>query len=452
MAMRVKSYESSQRSKSLPNADTGPLANDSAAFGGADKTGASIQRFAEAAQSLNESVFDAGLRARKKAEEDELALKLMEARQRDKSLWDEQWESIKESAPSVVDTSNPPAAAPGETPLSITQRTEKFWDELAASRMESLGGQHPGAARYIVNNWWGMREKALETAAAHEKEQDLARRTGLFDTELSSAAPVLANPDTPPETRQSLHHMLDRKARAIFSASAPQLGLLEQFKAAQDNTAREARAQGHRETVFTGLSALPPEEAQARLATPETRRGLGLSDAEAADMSGMLRAKSAFDAEQEEAGKAAYTARMAEQLADLFQGPGAVGQEAADAGQGTEPAPVAAYRLISDSGLPPHVKDTALARIMDGTFGRQDDLKIKAALVSGLASGALTESAIDEASISGGLTAATVSGIREFNKTLQGEDGLLFRGGCEILENSLPPGAPPEQRAAWRKP
>ena len=195
---------------------------------------------------------------------------------------------------------------------------------------------------------------------------------------------------------------------------------------------------------FCVSQILLPYELRARF--KQQARSYPVSDAEAADMSGMLRAKSAFDAEQEETRKAAYTAQMADKLADLFQTPSTMGQEAAD-GQGTEPAPVAAYRFISDSGLPPHVRDTALARIMDGTFGKQDDLEIKAALVSGLAFGALTENAIDKASLSGGLTAATVSGIREFNKTLQGEDGLLFRGGCEILENSLPPGAQPEQRA-----
>lgn len=440
MAMRIKNYQSSQRPGALPAVSAGPLAGDSAAFGGNGKSPAAMQRFAQAAVDLGDAAV--------KARENELALQLIKAEQEDRSAW-ERFRGEIFTPSGTPDT----GLSPGREPPSLPQQAEEFWDRLAGERMAALGRQHPTAERYIVNTWWPMRENAVAQATEHAALQDRARRDALFTTELDSAAPILANPDTPPETRQTLHTELARKTRGIFAnANPPQLAELEAFQTLQESAAQEARVRNHRDGVFAELSALPETEAQARLASPEGRKALALSEGDAEAMRGMLRARSVFDAQQEEERKNAYSAQLAAKIGGLFKSGSAAGREGPDGqaeegAEAREPAPLAAYRLMLGADIAPHVRDAALARITDGSFGKTDDAEAKATLVFGLAAGTLAEHAVDEAMLCGALTPGTADGLRELGKSLRGENGIYVAQGFAALQAQLPPGTAPEQQA-----
>lgn len=394
--------------------------------------------------------------AESRAREDELALQLLKAEQDDRFAW----EQFKAEAFTPLDGASDVRASGEREQPSVPQLAEEFWDKLAATRMESLGRQHPAAEGYIVKTWWAMRENGLAQAGEYAKAQDRARRGDLFAAELQSAAPALADPDTPEQTRRALRAELARKTRGIFAGDAPpRLAELERFTARQDELAREARGQRHQERVFAELSALPEAEAQARLASPQGRRALALSGSQASALSGMLRVKHGFDAEQREERKNAYAGQLAEKLGDLFRadaapagtgqtgGVGQAEQTGGAASQGREAPPVAAYKLLLGADIAPEIKDVAVARIMDGSFGKKDDPAAKAALMSGLAAGTLKPHAVDEAALLGSLTPQTADGMREFAKSLAGEDGIYIAQGFAALQRRMPPDAPPRQLA-----
>lgn len=399
-----------------------------------------------------------------RARENELALQLVKAEQDDRSAW----ERFKAEAFTPLDGagdapgSAPDARASGEREQPpVPQLAEEFWNKLATTRMESLGRQHPAAEGYIVKTWWAMRENGLAQAGEYAKARDRARRGSLFAAELQSAAPALADPDTPEQTRQGLRAELARKTRGIFAGAAPpRLAELERFTARQDELAREACGQRHQERVFTELSALPEAEAQARLASPQGRRALALSGSQASALSGMLRVKHGFDAEQREERKNAYVGQLAEKLGDLFRadaapaGTGQIGEDGqvgqtggGAASQGREAPPVAAYKLLLGADIAPEIKNVAVARIMDGSFGKKDDPEAKAVLMSGLAAGTLKPHAVDEAALLGSLTPETADGLREFAKSLAGEDGIYIAQGFAALQRRMPPDASPRQLA-----
>ena len=444
MTMRVKSYDPPRGSRVVAAAGPPPVPEASAQLSLADR----------------------------RARESELTLQLVKAEQDDRSAW-EQFKAdlfTPQEGAANAPGGAPDASASGEREQpSVPQQAEEFWDKLATTRMESLGRQHPAAEGYIVKTWWAMRENSLAQAGEYAKAQDQARRGSLFATELQSAAPVLANPDTPEQTRQALRAELARKTRGIYVGSAPpRLAELERFTARQDELAQEARDQRHQDRVFAELAALPEAEAQARLASPRGRQALALSDSQGSALSGMLRVKHGFDAQQQEARKNAYVGQLAGELGDLFRADaasdqmsqtgqvgqvGQVGQagpfeqSGGSASQGREAPPVAAYKLVLGADIAPEIKDLAVARILDGSFGKKDDPEAKAALMSGLAAGTLKPHAVDEAALLGSLTPETADALREFAKSLQGEDGIYIALGFAALQRQLPPHASPRRLA-----
>ena len=217
------------------------------------------------------------------------------------------------------------------------------------------------------------------------------------------------------------------QAGEVFAHAREQMGLNK--IAAEAEAAAAARVE-IRTAAYDRLTALPREEAFKTLAAPEFRSQMGLDEAEAANLKGMLQTRFTHEDARQAKAKEEYESDLFSRAADLALGT-AAGGAAAD--------PVAARQMILDSDLDEPVKAKAAQTLASGGLNRADDHVYVNALTACLAAdpGRVSDAEIRRGVLTGQLTVGTRDRLLDLKELAKGPQQNLIAAANKAIDEAF---------------
>ena len=217
------------------------------------------------------------------------------------------------------------------------------------------------------------------------------------------------------------------QAGEVFAHAREQMGLNK--IAAEAEAAAAARVE-IRTAAYDRLTGLPREEAFKTLATPEFRSQMGLDEAEAANIKGMLQTRFTHEDARQAKAKEEYESDLFSRAADLALGDAAAGR-AAD--------PVAARQMILDSDLDEPVKAKAAQTLASGGLNRADDHVYVNALTACLAAdpGRVSDAEIRRGVLTGQLTVGTRDRLLDLKELAKGPQQNLIAAANKAIDEAF---------------